>query len=56
MALQSLIATGTKVWIDGVEPGDVAKNRSWGATGATSKINLSTGFPMRLLSALSDVQ
>lgn len=36
MSLQSLIATGTKVWIDGVEPNDVKKNRAWGMTGATS--------------------
>jgi transaldolase len=36
MSLASLIATGTKVWIDGVEPSDVQKNRGWGATGATS--------------------
>jgi len=36
MSLQSLIATGTKVWLDGVEPNDVKKNRAWGITGATS--------------------
>lgn len=36
MSLQSLIATGTKVWLDGVEPNDVKKNRALGATGATS--------------------
>src|SRR5690349_20138539 len=36
MSLASLSATGTKVWLDGVEPGDVQKNRGWGATGATS--------------------
>jgi transaldolase len=36
MSLQSLIATGTKVWLDGVEPGDVKKNRALGITGATS--------------------
>jgi len=36
MSLQSLIATGTKVWLDGVEPSDVKKNRAWGVTGATS--------------------
>jgi transaldolase len=34
--LQSLIATGTKVWLDGIDPNDVARNRSWGITGATS--------------------
>ncbi|HXE52394.1 MAG TPA: transaldolase family protein [Tepidisphaeraceae bacterium] len=36
MSLQSLIATGTKVWLDGVEPEDVKKNRALGITGATS--------------------
>jgi transaldolase len=36
MSLQSLIATGTKVWLDGVEPSDVKKNRALGITGATS--------------------
>jgi transaldolase len=34
--LQSLIASGTKVWLDGITPEEVAKNRAWGATGATS--------------------
>ncbi len=36
MSLQSLIATGTKVWLDSVEPQLVTKNRALGATGATS--------------------
>jgi transaldolase len=34
--LQSLIATGTKLWLDSVDPQEVATNREWGATGATS--------------------
>src|SRR5438874_8295090 len=34
--LQSLIASGTKVWLDSVDPDEVARNRAWGATGATS--------------------
>jgi transaldolase len=34
--LQSLIASGTKVWLDSVDPDQVAQNRAWGATGATS--------------------
>jgi len=34
--LQSLIATGTKLWLDSVDPDEVAHNRAWGATGATS--------------------
>jgi transaldolase len=36
MSLASLTATGTKVWLDGVEPDEIEKNRSWGITGATS--------------------
>ena len=36
MSLSSLIATGTKVWLDGVEPDEIEKNRVWGITGATS--------------------
>src|SRR2546421_8013670 len=34
--LQSLIASGTKLWLDGVDPDLVARNRALGATGATS--------------------
>jgi transaldolase len=34
--LQSLIASGTKVWLDSIDPDEVARNRAWGATGATS--------------------
>jgi transaldolase len=34
--LQSLIATGTKLWLDSVDPKLVEINRAWGATGATS--------------------
>jgi transaldolase len=34
--LESLIAAGTKVWLDSVDPEAIARNRSWGATGATS--------------------
>lgn len=34
--LQSLVATGTKLWLDSVDPQEVAANRAWGATGATS--------------------
>lgn len=36
MSLQSIIQAGTKVWLDGVEPNDVRKNRARGITGATS--------------------
>src|SRR5438105_13374077 len=35
--LQSLIAAGTKVWLDSVDPDEVARNRAWDVTGATSK-------------------
>lgn len=34
--LKSLIATGTKLWLDSVDPGLVKTNRELGATGATS--------------------
>jgi hypothetical protein len=34
--LQSLIATGTKLWLDSVDPDFVKTNRALGATGATS--------------------
>ncbi len=34
--LQSLVATGTKLWLDSVDPDEVAINRPLGATGATS--------------------
>ena len=36
MSLRSLIATGTKVWLDSIDPDLVRQNRAWGITGATS--------------------
>jgi transaldolase len=36
MSLSSLIATGTKVWLDGVDSVEIQKHRTWGITGATS--------------------
>src|SRR6476660_6972696 len=36
MSLKSLIGTGTKVWLDGVEASAIEANRAWGITGATS--------------------
>jgi transaldolase len=36
MSLMSLIATGTKVWLDGVDPDELQKNYARGITGATS--------------------
>lgn len=34
--LESLIATGTKLWVDSIDPELVARDRALGATGATS--------------------
>lgn len=34
--LESLVACGTKLWLDSVDPQEVATNRAYGATGATS--------------------
>jgi transaldolase len=34
--LKSLIASGTKLWLDSIDPDLVARNRALGATGATS--------------------
>lgn len=34
--LQSLVATGTKLWLDSVDPDEIRRNREFGATGATS--------------------
>jgi len=36
MSIKSLIATGTKVWLDSIDPPLVKQNRAAGATGATS--------------------
>jgi transaldolase len=36
MSLRSLISTGTKIWLDSVDPDEIAKNYARGATGATS--------------------
>ena len=35
-SIRSLIASGTKLWLDSIDPELVAKNRALGATGATS--------------------
>src|SRR5881392_3962942 len=35
-ALSSLIASGTKLWLDSIDPELVKRNRALGATGATS--------------------
>jgi transaldolase len=34
--LESLVACGTKVWLDSVDPDEIRRNSEWGATGATS--------------------
>ncbi|HMB95836.1 MAG TPA: transaldolase family protein [Tepidisphaeraceae bacterium] len=36
MSLKSLIATGTKLWLDSIDPDEVQKNYALGASGATS--------------------
>ncbi len=36
MSLRSLIASGTKVWLDSVDPAEVKRNRALGISGATS--------------------
>ena len=36
MSIRSLIASGTKVWLDSIDPAEIRKNLAWGATGATS--------------------
>lgn len=36
MSLKSLISTGTKLWLDSVDPEEVRKNHARGITGATS--------------------
>jgi len=36
MSMKSLIGTGTKLWLDSIDPDLVRENFDWGATGATS--------------------
>src|SRR5262245_51940477 len=35
-SIQSLLQSGTKLWLDSIDPELVSINRAWGATGATS--------------------
>lgn len=35
-SLRSLVASGTKLWLDSIDPELVVSNKAWGATGATS--------------------
>ncbi|QDT36257.1 transaldolase family protein [Stratiformator vulcanicus] len=42
--LESLVATGTKLWLDSVDPDLVIENKSFGATGATSNPIIISGL------------
>jgi transaldolase len=42
--LESLIATGTKLWLDSVDPDLIKVNRAFGATGATSNPIIISGL------------
>jgi transaldolase len=59
-ALESLTRTGTKLYLDSVEPGEIDKNLDWGAVGATSNpaiisaIVSAGGFDDRIESLLGD--
>ena len=35
-SIQSLVASGTKLWLDSIDPDLVVQNKAMGATGATS--------------------
>ncbi len=42
--LQSLVACGTKLWLDSIDPEEVARNYALGATGATSNPIIVSGL------------
>lgn len=42
--LQSIVAAGTKLWLDSVDPVEIDKNRKLGATGATSNPIIISGL------------
>jgi transaldolase len=42
--IESLVACGTKLWLDSIDPVLVATNRQWGATGATSNPIIVSGL------------
>lgn len=42
--IESLLATGTKLWLDSVHPQLIRENRAWGATGATSNPIIISGL------------
>ena len=43
-SIRSLIDSGTKLYLDSVEPGEVDKNLAWGAVGATSNPAIISGI------------
>lgn len=43
-AIRSLIATGTKLYLDSVEPSEIDQNLDWGAVGATSNPAIISGI------------
>ncbi|MDG2222149.1 MAG: transaldolase family protein [Rubripirellula sp.] len=43
-SIRSLIATGTKLYLDSVEPSEVDQNLAWGAVGATSNPAIISGI------------
>jgi transaldolase len=53
--IHSLIVSGTKVWLDSVDPGEVERNSAWGITGATSNPIIVAGLVKsgRLFDAMS---
>lgn len=44
MSLKSIVDAGTKLWLDSVDPDEVARNRKAGATGATSNPIIISGL------------
>ncbi len=42
--LESLVACGTKLWLDSVDPDEIEKNLAYGATGATSNPIIISGL------------
>lgn len=43
-SIRSLIETGTKLYLDSVEPSEVDRNIAWGAVGATSNPAIISGI------------
>ena len=59
-SIQSLVASGTKLYLDSVEPSEVDQNLAWGAVGATSNpaiissIVKAGGFDKQIESLIAD--